>query len=120
MKKKIAYICTAFALPLLTFAQTTQVTNVQSAGQFIITLINTVAVPVLFAVAFLVFIFGVFQFFILGRGSEEANDKGKTLMLYGLIGFVVMLCVWGLVNVLVNSVGLNSNVPNYPTAPYSH
>ena len=115
MKKKIAFIGTALALPFITLAQT--IDNVQSAGQFIINLINTVAVPVLFALAFIVFIFGIFQYFILSRGDEEKQGLGRSLMLWGLIGFFLMVSVWGLVNILVGTFSLNSNVPDYPQSP---
>jgi NADH:ubiquinone oxidoreductase subunit 2 (subunit N) len=116
-KKRVAYLSSLFAFPFLAFAT---VDSAQSAGQFVITFINTVAVPVLFAIAFIVFIFGVFQYFILGRGNEEKQGEARTLILYGLIGFFVMVSVWGLVNILLGTVGLNSNVPNYPTAPQQH
>ena len=118
MKQKIAFIGTALALPFITFAQT-NINSVQSAGQFIITIINTVAVPVLFAVAFIVFIFGIFQYFILSKGDEEKQGLGRSLMLWGLIGFFVMVSVWGLVNILIGTFGLNSNIPSEPTAPYA-
>jgi hypothetical protein len=117
MKKNLAFIAAALALPLVTFAQA--ITSVQSGAQFIITMINTVAVPVLFSLAFLVFIYGIFQYFILSRGNEEAQQTGRNFMLYGLIGFFLMLSVWGLVNILTGTFALNSNTPNYPTAPYT-
>ena len=117
MKKKIAFIGTALALPFITFAQT--ITSVQTAAQFVITLINTVAVPLVFALAFIVFIFGIFQYFILSHGDEEKQSTGRSLMLWGLVGFLVMVSVWGLVNILIGTFNLNSNVPTYPTAPYS-
>lgn len=101
-------------LPALAFAQ--QVTSVQSAGSFVVNFINTVAVPVLFAIAFIVFIFGVFQYFIMSRGDEEKSANAKNLMLYGLIGFFLMVSVWGLVNILIGTVSLNSNTPTFPTA----
>ncbi|MBA3789423.1 hypothetical protein H0X32_03475 [Patescibacteria group bacterium] len=116
MMKKLAYIGTSFALPFFALAQTT-VNSAQSLGAFIITFINTVAVPVIFAIAFIVFVFGVFQYFIFGRGNEEAAKQGRSLMLYGLIGFFLMVSVWGLVNILVGSIGLDRNVPTYPHAP---
>ena len=115
-KKSLAYIGTGFALPLLAAAQA--ITSLQSAGQFAITFINTVLVPVIFAVAFIVFIFGVFQYFILGHGDEEKQSQGRALMLWGLIGFFVMVSVWGLVNILLGTFNLNSATPNYPTTPY--
>jgi NADH:ubiquinone oxidoreductase subunit 2 (subunit N) len=114
-KKIAALISVSFAVPALAFAQT--VDSIQNGGQFIINFINTVAVPVLFAIAFIVFIYGVFQYFILGRGNEEKQGEARTLILYGLIGFFVMVSVWGLVNILLGSVRLNSNVPSYPATP---
>jgi NADH:ubiquinone oxidoreductase subunit 2 (subunit N) len=118
LKKIFAYVSVLFAVPALAFAQ--QVTSIQSGAQFLINFINTVAVPVIFAIAFIVFIFGVLQYFILGHGDEEKQSQGRTLILYGLIGFFVMVSVWGLVNILLGSVGLNGNVPAYPSTPSLH
>ncbi len=114
--KKLGLIGAVLAFPLLVSAQNT-VNSVQDAGSFVIGLINNVAVPVVFALAFIVFIWGVFQVFILGGTNEEAKEKGRALMLWGLIGFFVMVSVWGLVRILTGSVGLTNNVPSYPTAP---
>lgn len=104
MKKALALTSAtsaAFLLPLVSFAA---INNVSDAGSFIINTINNVLVPVLFAVAFIVFLWGAFYTFIVGATSEEAKEKGKSLMLWGLIGFFVMVSIWGLVNLLTNSV----------------
>lgn len=114
--KKLGIIGAALAFPALAFAQ---VNSIQDAGSFLIGLINNVAVPVIFALAFIVFIWGVFQFFIIGAGNEEAKEKAKALMLWGLIGFFVMVSVWGLVHILTGTVSLTNSVPTYPTAPTS-
>lgn len=98
--KKFAYIGSAFMLPLFAAAQ---VDSLQELGSFIIDLINNVAVPLVFAIAFIVFIWGIFQYFIQGGHDEEAKDKGKSLMLWGLIGFFIMVSVWGLVNILTGT-----------------
>jgi hypothetical protein len=115
--KKLGLIGAVLAFPMIVFAQSGTVTSVQGAGEFVIGLINNVAVPVVFALAFIVFIWGVFQVFILGGTNEEAKEKGRALMLWGLIGFFVMVSVWGLVRILTGSVGLQNNVPSYPVAP---
>lgn len=112
--KKLGLIGASLAFPFLAFAQ---VNSVQEAGSFIIGLINNVAVPVVFALAFIVFIWGVFQVFVLGGTNEEAKEKGRALMLYGLIGFFVMVSVWGLVHILTGSVSLTNQVPSYPVTP---
>lgn len=112
--KKIALASFALAFPLVTFAQT--VNSIQSAGAFFINIINNVAVPIVFALAFLTFIWGVFKYFIRGGADEKARKEGLDLMLYGLIGFFVMVSVWGLVRILVGSVNLDSSTPQFPQA----
>lgn len=107
--KKIALISgtlAALALPLVSLAA---VNNLSDVGSFIITTINNVLVPVLFAVAFIVFLWGAFSTFILGANSEEVKEKGKSLMLWGLIGFFVMVSIWGLVNILTGTVSFGNN-----------
>ena len=116
MKKALAITAgtlTALAIPLVSLAA---VNNLSDAGSFIINIINNVLVPVLFAVAFIVFLWGAFYTFILGANSEEVKEKGKNLMLWGLIGFFVMVSIWGLVNILTGTISFGnptgpSNVP---------
>lgn len=116
--KKLAYTALAFATPLLVAAQQ-RVDSIQDAGNWFTDLITNVAVPVIFALAFIVFIWGVFMYFIAGGHDEERRKKGRELMMYGIIGFFVMVSVWGLVNILVGSVDLNNEGPaeNLPRAP---
>lgn len=114
--KKFAYAASAFLLPLIAGAQGKDVNDIQDVGELIIELINGVAVPVVFALAFIVFIWGVFQYFVQGGQDEEKRDAGKNLMLYGLIGFFIMVSVWGLVNILVGTVDLNDKALDYPSA----
>lgn len=114
--KKLSFIGALLAFPALAFAQ---VNSINDAGRIVIDLINNVAVPIIFALAFLVFIFGIFQYFIQGGADEEKRDAGKSLMLWGLIGFFVMVSVWGLVHILLGTFNLNPVAPTEPTAPYT-
>lgn len=114
--KKLGYLGAAFALPMLAFAQITA-TSAGTLANGVIQFINAVLVPLIFALAFIVFIWGVFQYFIAGGHDEEKREKGRGLMMYGLIGFFVMVSVWGLVNILTGSFNLNERVPSYPDAP---
>ena len=118
MKKALAITSgaiVAFAVPLVSLAA---VNNLSDAGSFIINIINNVLVPVLFAVAFIVFLWGAFNTFILGSNDEEVKTNGKNLMLWGLIGFFVMVSIWGLVNILTGSVtfGNNATPTTVPTS----
>lgn len=109
----------SLALPLLAAAQAGSV-NVAVAKKYsdsIVLLINQVFVPVLFAVAFLVFLYGVYKYFILGAAEEKSREEGRQFVLWGLIGFAAILSVWGLVNVILNTFGLTAGgMPrSYPT-----
>ncbi len=96
----------ALALPLVSSAA---ISNVSDVGSFVINTINNILVPVLFAVAFIVFLWGAFETFIWGANSEDVKEKGKNLMLWGLIGFFVMVSVWGLVNIFSGTVSFGNN-----------
>ncbi len=82
----------------------------------IVNFINNVLVPLIFAVAFIVFLFGVFRYLIAGAANPESRKNGQQLVMYSLIGFAVMISVWGLVNLLVGTFGFDSNTrPCLPT-----
>jgi hypothetical protein len=85
-------------------------------GSLIINLINTVFVPVLFAIAFIVFLYGVARTYIFSHGEPGEVEEGHKIILWGLIGFFVILSVWGLVNVVATTFGLNQvGAPATPT-----
>lgn len=75
----------------------------------ILYIINSVLVPLLFAVSFIVFLYGIASAYILHPGDEEAVKKGHKLLLWGIIGFAVMISLWGLVNVVSNTFGLSGD-----------
>lgn len=80
----------------------------------ILYLINGVAVPVLFAVAFITFLYGVAQRYIF---HPDEVDSGHQFILWGVVGFVVMLSLWGLVFIVANTFGLDGYyAPPLPTS----
>ena len=109
MKKALALTAGTFAALILPLVTSAAISNLSDAGSFIINTINNIIVPVLFAVAFIVFLYGAFQTFIVGATSEEVKEHGKNLMLWGLIGFFVMVSIWGLVNILTGTVSFGNN-----------
>lgn len=114
---------TLFLLPLIAGAQTAPSSNGQITGNnlgtflsSIIGFINSFVIPFIWAIAFVVFIWGIFQYFIAGGADEEKRSQGKQLMVWGVVAFFVMSSVWGIVNVLTGTFQFgNSNTPNYPT-----
>jgi len=55
--------------------------------------------------------------YITAGGDEEKRKAGRNTMLYGIIGLFVMVAVWGLVNVLISTFGLDTAVPVVPGLP---
>mgnify|MGYP001571475749 CR=1 FL=1 len=80
--------------------------NICRVASTIIYIINYVLVPVLFAAAFIVFLYGIAKSYIFSVGDEEAVKKGHKLILWGIVAFVVMISLCGLVNVVANTFGL--------------
>ncbi|MEX2052537.1 MAG: hypothetical protein WD991_02500, partial [Candidatus Paceibacterota bacterium] len=72
-------------------------------------LINSSVIPFIFAVAILMFIWGAVKFFIINSEEEEKRAQGKQFMLWGIIALAVMLSVWGLVEILGGTFGLNTS-----------
>lgn len=67
---------------------------------------NQVLIPAILAIAFLVFVWGMVKFFVIGGADEKARSDGKNLMMYALAGFVVVLIFFGIVNLVANGIGL--------------
>ena len=58
-------------------------------------------VQLLFALATILFLWGVVEF-LISRDNEEERDKGKRHMLWGAIGLVIMFSVNGILWVLIH------------------
>lgn len=56
-------------------------------------------VQLLFALATILFLWGVAEF-IIHRDNEEERDKGKRHMLWGILGLVIMFSAIGIINVI--------------------
>lgn len=59
----------------------------------------------LFAVALLVFFWGIFVF-IAGAASEEVRKKGKIAMQWGMYGLLIMVTVYGILSVALTTFGI--------------
>jgi len=60
-------------------------------------------IGLLFAVAVVVFAYGVFQV-IWGEPGGEAQDRGKKSMWGGIIGMFIMLSAWGIIQIVSNTI----------------
>ena len=126
MKKKFIPVLAATAvsvlLPFMALAQVTA-NGTCAAGTYgagIETVICQIyhiikiVIPVLILAAVAYFIYGVITFVIAGDAEEKG--AGRTMMINGVIGFAVIIGLWGLVNILLSTFGVNANTAA-PTIP---
>lgn len=66
-----------------------------------ITSIGNAIIALLFAVAFLVFVFGIFKYFFFSQSDPKARADGRAFILWGLVGLAVLFSVWGLVRLVI-------------------
>lgn len=120
MKKIVGFILAALTLaPAFAFAQG-EFGEISGFFTKIAGFINNTLIPLVFGVALLVFIWGVFKYMILGGGDEGSREEGKQLMIWAIVGFVVMVSVFGIVNLIASGFGFSGkeeiqNIPNVPT-----
>lgn len=101
------------ALPLVTLAQNS------GAGVFnILNLFSRIVsalIPIVIGVAVLMFLLGVLKY--VTAGDEDGQKEAKTTMISGIVVLFVMVSIWGLVNILGDTLSLNKTAPPPPQIP---
>jgi len=94
--KNFSFISALLVLPWVSLAQGDFLTD-GSGGTFgqllidILSFINIYLIPFIIGIGFLVFVWGMFQYFIYGGANDEAKEKGRSLMVYATLGFVLII-----------------------------
>ncbi|MDE2058094.1 MAG: hypothetical protein KGI78_04625, partial [Patescibacteria group bacterium] len=65
-------------------------------------ILNAYIVPAIFALIVLAFVWGAAKYFII-EGDEGAREHGRQLVLWGVIAIVVLVSLWGIVNILLST-----------------
>lgn len=108
--KKITLIIFTTLIPVLAIAQS------QTLGDellLFVKIINAI-LPFLVGLGTLYVVWGTLEF-IRGSGNEDARTEGRNRIIYGIIGLFVMVSIWGFVNILINTLGLEN--PTMPPLP---
>lgn len=61
-------------------------------------------IQVAFVVATVLFVYGVFEF-IRGADNPETRKQGQQHMLWGIIGLAIMVSVFTIIHILLNTIG---------------
>lgn len=89
-----------------------QATAAEEAGKFVTTFNNIILFPtiaLLSAVAFLVFLWGVAQYF-MNATNDQARQQGVQHITYGIIGLVVMLSAFAILAIATATFGLDEEL----------
>lgn len=107
VKVKAGFVAGAVSLllPAVALAQSNDLTGVLDTAQGIINQIT----PFLVGLAVFIVIWGVFKF-ISSAGDDEKRGEAQKFVLWGVVGIFIMVSVWGLVNILLNT----APTPNTP------
>lgn len=109
MKRLISHICAlcaALVVPSVAMAQAPS--DFKSLVALFLNYIRLFLVLV-FGLTFLMVIWGVMRAWIFGQGNAEKIEEGQQIAIWGVIGLVVMVGVWGIVTIIRTSLfGLSS------------
>lgn len=84
----------------------------EEAAAFVEILNATILFPLialLSGIAFLVFLWGAAEY-IFGANNDQARNQGRSHMLFGIIGLVVMVSAWALLTLATNTFGLGDQL----------
>lgn len=74
------------------------------------------AIPIVIAIAMLVFFWGLVKF--VRSVSDTGKSDGKMFMVWGIVALFVMVTVWGLVGFIRRQFDIhNDTAPTVPTIP---
>ena len=121
-------VTTTFAMALFAFVAVAQAqgTEGQYFGQVddlftrLSGFIDTVLIPLVFTLALLIFVWGMFRFFIYGAHNEDDRSKGRSLMMWSVIGLSLMVSIWGIVAIFSSGIfgtSTGSQIPTLPKTP---
>lgn len=65
-----------------------------------------------FAIALLVFFWGIFQF-VSSETADDKREEGKKKILYGLLGMFIMLSAKGIIGVILKTFGISNTGSQY-------
>jgi hypothetical protein len=94
----------------------TNIAYAESIDEFVShvdTLIINPLIILLFALALLYFLWGLFEF-LSNQDNEEARSVGKSHMIYGIIGLTIMIGVWTILQIITNTLNISSSVKINP------
>lgn len=79
--------------------------SVQTLMNSISRVILNPLITLLFALAMVYFVYGLLQY-LLSPDNEEIRKTSKSHMLWGVVGMFIMVSVFGIMNLIINTLGI--------------
>ncbi len=99
--KKLVISASLFLVPTFAFAQ--QLSNITRLITSVRNIVD-ILIPLTAALALLAFFWGLARFiYAISNGDDDARDKGKNIMIWGIVALFVIVSVWGLVQFVGNA-----------------
>lgn len=81
--------------------------NLGDIFNYVTCLLSQSVIPLLVTVALVVFMYGVIQY-LINAEDENKRKEGRKFMLWGIISLFVMLGIFGILQVLGNTFGIET------------
>ena len=97
------YFLTIFTILLVPAVALAEITDFRSFVGKILDILGLL-IPIIFGLALIFFFWGV-AMFIFSAGDEKKREEGKYTLMWGIIILFIMISIWGIIKVLLNTFG---------------
>jgi hypothetical protein len=77
-------------------------------------IVSTILIPIAFALCLLYFFWGIAKYIGIFAGSDKAEEEGKRVMVWGVVGLFVVSSIWGIIAFVTSEIQLPQNDVVYP------
>lgn len=76
--------------------------------------INLSLIPFFFALAILFLLINITRYFVIDAADAYSREQARTYVIYAVIALVFLTSIWGIINIVTSSFGLDDQRPICP------
>ncbi len=73
--------------------------------------LGTYVIPTLIFLCVVVFLYNVIRYFIWQSGSEAGRDNSRRYLIWSMMGFILVVALWGIISLLLTTLGTPAGSP---------
>lgn len=105
---KILITSFSFFFPLMVSAVEVPASALALMGKIYNMILNPI-IGLFFGLAFAYFIWGVVKYALHGE-EEKSRSEGRMAIMWGIVGMFIMFSVFGILNLIIGTIGANPDV----------